>query len=1092
MKFDKLETARCEPLAPENEGVECPVIPPPPICADLDVCCADPVFAQTFPELCVGRGIYSLRLKPAFVSKEVLQTVQYRTFLVGSTGEEVELTQGLTYGISDSLIGVIGAASGSLTTLAEGIATVSVSWEQLSAYAQLNVVAECAVSQVGMVELVDDSRSMSQAFGGAYATRLTFAKALGRRFITEVNVTKDEVGVGMFSTSGSVIQELTIDLEAAKTKLASVPSTQNRTDLAIGLRTVIDYLNNQALGRRVIILFSDGESNQGDDSVVVANEFKESGGIILVVGCRASGAGFIRLGKIASAGFFLNGYPGNEAATADLLSGLKGYFCAGNCNPLGDRYVPTGALDYTGFKNWDVQGKVDLIGPGLFDLVPGHGMYVDLAGSSDPWLGRITTKQSFTFALGVQYRVSLQMAGNQRTDAAGFKSGVQIGTMVGQEITINDYKQPFTAYTYLFVGDGTTQRLAIEQKIVPTGPLFAGNLLDEVKIEKVSTSEVLFHDDFDQENLQYVQPCGAAPADPPAAGEERININAHWADWLTGNIDQTFYARVMALGFGGVTIAGENVGTLWRSNSLIAGPWVAGVGASTGKIWTTICATPSMSVIVATYTEGSVGSTGDLKVNVSLDGGLNWAQRSVALGAYWTGSAISSSGGAIYLTAFDAGGGPNGGVYKSTDSGATFNKLVSAGDSAFLGVACSTNGSVIAAVTGAGGLLISTNGGTSWTPNVVTGAGVLAGAVAMNDSPGTLIVSDFNNLFKSTDNGGSWTKLEGPGLRGLEGVGVTYWGKISISTNGLIIVVNTAGFGLFYSVDGGLNWKNVMRNRSVNSAMRPDGAYVVIADNGKLKINGTRVLDPAFQKKGPAAVGAAEDYWNEFCGEILAEGDIPVDWLAFSDGRTLTSYFSGRPPPIVLSEMVGGYDWSSEQRDSQPDAMVKVWLQSASINPITDWKTCAQSGVYGVPANGCRFMRLTGLPEGNYNFYVYGHGSASTDNARFRLSVDLEYAVEKQTSEGSAFNGVFRDGTDYVTFEKVHVGPTSTVYLFLLPPIGNSAGHDYNVWNGLQIERTIDPAPTWDCYGYGYGCLNSPPPEQQPDPNPLPDVESVL
>jgi hypothetical protein len=42
-----------------------------------------------------------------------------------------------------------------------------------------------------------------------------------------------------------------------------------------------------------------------------------------------------------------------------------------------------GALNYTGFANWSVtDGTVDLIGNGYFDFYPGHGLYVDLDGST--------------------------------------------------------------------------------------------------------------------------------------------------------------------------------------------------------------------------------------------------------------------------------------------------------------------------------------------------------------------------------------------------------------------------------------------------------------------------------------------------------------------------------------------------------------------------------------------------------------------------------------------------------------------------------------------------------------------------------------
>ncbi|HYM30260.1 MAG TPA: PEP-CTERM sorting domain-containing protein [Candidatus Cybelea sp.] len=73
----------------------------------------------------------------------------------------------------------------------------------------------------------------------------------------------------------------------------------------------------------------------------------------------------------------------------------------------------TGALNYTGFSNWNVtQGTVDLIGNGFFDFYPGNGLYVDMDGSTGQ-NGGLTSKQ--TFAAG-SYILSFNLAGSARGD----------------------------------------------------------------------------------------------------------------------------------------------------------------------------------------------------------------------------------------------------------------------------------------------------------------------------------------------------------------------------------------------------------------------------------------------------------------------------------------------------------------------------------------------------------------------------------------------------------------------------------------------------------------------------------------------------
>jgi Protein of unknown function (DUF642) len=66
--------------------------------------------------------------------------------------------------------------------------------------------------------------------------------------------------------------------------------------------------------------------------------------------------------------------------------------------------------------NWTtVQGSVDLIGPSLFDLLPGNGVYVDMDGSTSAQ-GTISTTQSFSFQPGVTYTLSYDLAGSQRSN----------------------------------------------------------------------------------------------------------------------------------------------------------------------------------------------------------------------------------------------------------------------------------------------------------------------------------------------------------------------------------------------------------------------------------------------------------------------------------------------------------------------------------------------------------------------------------------------------------------------------------------------------------------------------------------------------
>jgi hypothetical protein len=88
-----------------------------------------------------------------------------------------------------------------------------------------------------------------------------------------------------------------------------------------------------------------------------------------------------------------------------------------------------GRLNYTNFANFNVTaGSVDLIGNGFFDFYPGHGLYVDLDGSTGQ-AGTLTSM--LTFAPGA-YQLSFELGGSQR------------GVLDHVMVRFGDFSQQFT------------------------------------------------------------------------------------------------------------------------------------------------------------------------------------------------------------------------------------------------------------------------------------------------------------------------------------------------------------------------------------------------------------------------------------------------------------------------------------------------------------------------------------------------------------------------------------------------------------------------------------------------------------------------
>jgi hypothetical protein len=520
----------CKPETPggigQNPGDD--DVPP-----STDDRCADPAFAAAHPELC--QGYPQLILKPETSTIERASTVQYRTFL-RSNGDEQELTNGLSYSVADIGVAVIHVTSGLLTGSIAGVTTVSVQWQNLKAFAQVQVVENCTEQPSNFLILIDNSKSSTVSFNGSYSSRLTFSKEAARRFIDKVNFSKDKVAVGQFSSAGEILLEMTDDKEAAKAVVAAITSTTNKTNIGDGLDIARNYMASDIIGNRVIILFSDGENNEGEDPVAIADIFKQSGGYIAVVALRAWGQGFDLLYRVSSGGFFLSAYDGVEDDVITSLIGIKVYTCSADCAPTPGTF-PKAALNYDGFINWDVfQGKVDLIGLGLWDIQPGNGLYVDLAGTAglngvtevEP--GGLKSKETFAIESGKDYRFQIDVGGNnvgRPEDNASVRCRIMNDDTVFFDYTITPTsdEMPLTQYSFDFTaadsGDAWIQIEMLEDS--ETNKTSVGPLIDDVIFENVTDSLTLLEDDFNDENPTVIPPeasyygCVDAPPGPQSA-----------------------------------------------------------------------------------------------------------------------------------------------------------------------------------------------------------------------------------------------------------------------------------------------------------------------------------------------------------------------------------------------------------------------------------------------------------------------------------------------------------------------------------------------------------------------------------------------
>jgi len=404
----------------------CSNTPPPP-----DARCNDPVFALLNPNVC---GVSSqLIIKPEVSLCCQLGSVQFKAFIV-SNGQEKDVTNQTVFTTSNPDVAVVGSSSGNATGLTDGEAVITASYTGLTASASLSVLGGvncCADIAVGIMVVIDISKSMTQAFGGSYSQKIDFAKAAAKQFINSVNTQKDLVGLAVFYDTGYTVLSAPISNAASVSALVDTITTAGQlTGYKVAANSAIASLGSVSVDQKVLMLLTDGEdssatANDASDALAALAAFKSSGGVVLCLGVRATGTAFSLLETFSTGGFFVNSYNGVDTDALRAINGLRGYLCAGNCAPVGDDFEAKGKLDYCKFKNWNViSGHVDLIGNGFLDFLPGNGLYVELAGSSAPHNGIMESKNSFALTKGHSYRLSLVLAGNQR--AAGTSSTVNM------------------------------------------------------------------------------------------------------------------------------------------------------------------------------------------------------------------------------------------------------------------------------------------------------------------------------------------------------------------------------------------------------------------------------------------------------------------------------------------------------------------------------------------------------------------------------------------------------------------------------------------------------------------------------------------
>jgi hypothetical protein len=473
--------------------------------------------------------------------------------------------------------------------------------------------------------------------------------------------------------------------------------------------------------------------------------------------------------------------------------------------------------------------------------------------------------------------------------------------------------------------------------------------------------------------------------------------------------------------------------------------WVQQTGSPYNEVWQSIASSSDGTKLVA------VSNAGTKSICTSTNSGVTWTKTS-APPATWS-SVASSSDGTKLVAVINATAGTNTGIWRSSDSGATWTQSTgpyAAPHAEWSSVASSSDGTKLVAVINATttgtnvGIWRSNDSGVTWTKSTGTNSAPAAywSSVASSED-GTKLVAVSNYIgikviYTSTNSGVTWTKTSAPPAT---------WSSVASSSDGtkLVAVINaTAGtnVGIWRSNNSGDTW-----TKSEGTDAAPAAYWTSVASSS----DGKNLVAVIYNTSGTSGIYTSNNY-----GATWAKTSAPAaSWKSV----VLISDVINGTKIVAVSNTVNGSTGIFTSSDSgvtwtnQPSANSAQWRGIVSSSDGKKQFLISERSIYKTNDSGVTWTK-TSAPIANWNKV-----SSSSDGTKLVAGIN-------NTTQGIN-SGIYTSSDSGVTWTKstdTKAAPAATWRGLASSSDGTklvAVISDTNTTNSTGIWRSDDSGATW-------------------------------